>query len=162
MGFHPYALQQCFRSAAAHLLNYPENEMTIFFGEALESLLLRNDFVDAQVLSAIWPLEFDRFKVLIVRVDHNGRIESFSSFRSEAGPVDEFGEWSGEELIFTLQVLYCTFHVSFLPVHYIFWHTLTHYAYLPCPPSSGTTSRSSSRRASSCTGPSPRCWRPRA
>jgi hypothetical protein len=73
-------------------------------GEALESLLLRNDFVDAQVLSAIWPVEFDRFKVLIVRVDHNGRIESFTSFRSEAGPIDEFGEWAGEELIFTLQV----------------------------------------------------------
>jgi hypothetical protein len=32
-------------------------------GEALESLLLRNDFVDAQVLSAIWPVEFDRYKV---------------------------------------------------------------------------------------------------
>lgn len=74
-------------------------------GEALESLLLRNDFVDAQVLSAIWPLEFDRYKVLIVRVDHNGRIESFTSFRSEAGPVDEQGEWSGEELIFTLQAI---------------------------------------------------------
>lgn len=75
-----------------------------FTGESLESLLLRNDFVDAQVLTAIWPLEFDRYKILIVRVDHNGRIESFTSFRSELGPLDEFGEWAGEELIFTLQV----------------------------------------------------------
>lgn len=74
----------------------------------MESLLLRNDFVDAQVLSAIWPLEFDRYKVLVVRVDHNGRIESFTSFRSEAGPVDEHGEWNGEELIFTLQVILFT------------------------------------------------------
>jgi hypothetical protein len=141
MGLHPFALQNCFRCAAAELLKYPENEMTIFFGklrvyacsvgwwlscrneicwwqavlcfrcvcgsgvqdravkcstrqrplylissvttlrsvpsclctdeqpcltitgEALESLLLRNDFVDAQVLSAIWPVEFDRYKV---------------------------------------------------------------------------------------------------
>jgi hypothetical protein len=39
-----------------------------------------------------------------VRVDHNGRIESFTSFRSESGPVDEQGEWAGDELIFTLQV----------------------------------------------------------
>lgn len=60
--------------------------------------------MDAQVLSAIWPLEFDRYKVLVVRVDHNGRIESFTSFRSEAGPVDENGDWNGDELIFTLQV----------------------------------------------------------
>ena len=138
MGLHPYALQQCFREAAAELLKYPENEMTIFFGnflldfillcyhlffffltffpviiisvtypcvgEALEILLLRNDFVDAQVLSAIWPVEFDKYKILIVRVDHNGRIESFTSFRSEVGPVDAQGEWAGDELIFTLQV----------------------------------------------------------
>jgi len=33
-----------------------------------------------------------------------GRIESFTSFRSEAGPVDELGEWKGQEVIFTLQV----------------------------------------------------------
>jgi len=102
----------------------------------LESLLLRNDFVDAQVLSAIWPLEFDRYKVLIVRVDHNGRIESFTSFRSEAGPVDEHGEWNGDELIFTLQVRslfqYCNFQqvVEFISLRYFFFGH------------SGTTSRS--------------------
>lgn len=33
MGLHPFALQQCFRSAAAELLKFPENEMTIFFGK---------------------------------------------------------------------------------------------------------------------------------
>ncbi|KAJ1395087.1 hypothetical protein B484DRAFT_439044, partial [Ochromonadaceae sp. CCMP2298] len=55
------------------------------------------------VLSAIWPLEFDRFKILIVRVDHGGRIESFSSFRAESGPLDAEGEWGGQELLFTLQ-----------------------------------------------------------
>ena len=32
MGLHPVSLQQCFRSAAAELLRFPENEMTIFFG----------------------------------------------------------------------------------------------------------------------------------
>jgi hypothetical protein len=32
MGLHPLALQQGFRQAAAELLKYPENEMTIFFG----------------------------------------------------------------------------------------------------------------------------------
>lgn len=103
MSLHPFAIQQCFRRAAVELLKQPDNEMTIFFGEALESILLRNDFVDAQVLSAIWPIEFDRFKVLIIRVDHTGRIESFTSFKSEAGPVDEMGEWRGQEIIFTLQ-----------------------------------------------------------
>jgi len=46
----------------------------MLLGEALESILLRNDFVDAQVLSAIWPIEFDRFKVLIIRVDHTGNV----------------------------------------------------------------------------------------
>jgi hypothetical protein len=33
MGLHPFALQNCFRCAAAELLKYPENEMTIFFGK---------------------------------------------------------------------------------------------------------------------------------
>lgn len=32
MGLHPFSLQQCFRNAAAELLKFPENEMTIFFG----------------------------------------------------------------------------------------------------------------------------------
>jgi len=35
-----------------------------------------------------------------------GRIESFTSFKSEAGPVDDMGEWKGQEVIFTLQVLF--------------------------------------------------------
>ncbi len=33
MGLHPLALQQGFRQAAAELLKFPENEMTIFFGK---------------------------------------------------------------------------------------------------------------------------------
>ena len=40
------------------------------------------------------------------QVDRAGRIESFNSFRCDAGPLDEFGEWDGEEIIFTLQVTY--------------------------------------------------------
>jgi hypothetical protein len=96
-------------------------------GEALESLLLRNDFVDAQVLSAIWPVEFDRYKVLIVRVDHNGRIESFTSFRSEVGPVDEQGDWAGEEVIFTLQVS----TGEQLSGAATYWRTYMHSAFLP-------------------------------
>ena len=117
----------------------------------MESLLLRNDFVDAQVLSAIWPLEFDRYKVLVVRVDHNGRIESFTSFRSEAGPVDEHGEWNGEELIFTLQV-------ELIPSP-CFLHLLTSIS-PACPYIlfSGTTSLFSSPRATSSTDLSQRSW----
>lgn len=114
----------------------------------MESLLLRNDFVDAQVLSAIWPLEFDRYKVLVVRVDHNGRIESFTSFRSEAGPVDEHGEWNGEELIFTLQV-------ELIPSP-CFLHLLTSISSVPF--FSGTTSLFSSPRATSSTDLSQRSW----
>lgn len=36
MGLHPVSLQQCFRNAAAELLRFPENEMTIFFGNSMD------------------------------------------------------------------------------------------------------------------------------
>jgi hypothetical protein len=59
---------------------------------------------DCSILPIAVEPSFSPLQVLIVRVDHNGRIESFTSFRSECGPVDEHGEWAGDELIFTLQV----------------------------------------------------------
>jgi hypothetical protein len=59
---------------------------------------------DCSILPIAVEPSFSPVQVLIVRVDHNGRIESFTSFRSESGPVDEQGEWAGDELIFTLQV----------------------------------------------------------
>lgn len=40
MGLHPFALQHCFRCAAAELLKYPENEMTIFFGNHWQTALI--------------------------------------------------------------------------------------------------------------------------
>jgi hypothetical protein len=78
------------------------------FRRLVKGLLLSLCYVGVCSDCSIFPIavepSFSPLQVLIVRVDHNGRIESFTSFRSESGPVDEQGEWAGDELIFTLQV----------------------------------------------------------
>jgi hypothetical protein len=73
MSIHPFALASAFRVIAEQAVS--DKSIDDMYREDLWSAISRGDFVDFNILSAIWPVEFENVRILLIDLTPEGRFQ---------------------------------------------------------------------------------------
>jgi hypothetical protein len=80
-GIHPFLLQASFRAYASHLLSIHGPEA--WFADLLTSVIQYAGFVDANVLSIIWPKELNNYRILFISGIQKPILTSFIGYHMQ-------------------------------------------------------------------------------
>lgn len=124
LGLHPVALQAIFRAQSDLLLKRiqlalsqktdeddQQFDVVKMLDASLQSVLQHNDMIDAPVLSAVWPQEFQELqnvRVLILTMGHAGPQPAACYLFSPSTPADSADSFNGIDVILKLQGMHFT------------------------------------------------------
>jgi hypothetical protein len=121
LGLHPIALQAIFRAHSSALLrriNVALSEKTHeddqrfdglkMWDSSLQSVLARNDMIEAAVLGILWPMELQNVRVLIFTVGHTGPQPNACYLFSPHASADDGDSFNGIDVILKLQGMHFT------------------------------------------------------
>lgn len=112
IGLHPLAFEIAYRKHATMVIENSEPDDLCV--EPAQSVLSRDEFVDCMALASLWPREFDEYQILIVNLDHQGHFNVHQGFTHIRPPIERYidpetGNWSGKDIVLTLQGGHFTF-----------------------------------------------------